>query len=126
MSENNILKEYRCYINKKLLCKASGHWQIEIMNSSNRIINYTWPNRKSQDEGPKWVDFVRFSVDLNCHKCWRLLWRAVGTDLQVEIKCQYCSHISLFSLEAMQSKRFATFPKEQLTAMFKNFDIYTN
>lgn len=44
----NVLKEYRCYINKMLLCKASGIGQVEIMNPSNRMMNYTGPSRKNQ------------------------------------------------------------------------------
>lgn len=106
MSEN-ILKEYRCYVNQKLLCKASGKWQIEIKNPSNRVINYTGPSRINQDIGLKWTAFQQRAVDLNCKCCKRLQWRAVGIDLVIEIKCEYCKNVNLFDIAEINRIRYA-------------------
>ena len=101
-NEHPTLAEYRCYQNGKLLCKAAGNVQIEIINPSNRILNYVGPSRKHQDEGPKGVEFAMKCVDLNCKGCKRLTAKAIGTDGVVEIKCRYCKETTLWDLEKMQ------------------------
>lgn len=111
---NDEMKEYRCYVNNKLLFKAKGEGQVEIMNTTNRILNYTWPSRKSQDIWPKWQDFARYAVDCRCKKCGRFLCRAVGTDLVIEIKCKHCKHVNTFDIAEMERTRLATLSKRQL------------
>ena len=107
------LLEYRCIVSGKLLCKACGDGQIEIMNPENRYLNYTWPSRKGQDIWPKGQEFARFAVDLRCKECWRLQCRAIGTDLVVEVKCKYCHNLNLFNLEEMESLRMNTLSTRQ-------------
>ena len=107
------LNDYRCYLSNRLLCKAAGHGQIEIMNPENRMINYVGPSRTHQDVGPKGQEFQKDAVDLRCKKCKRLQARAIGTDLVVEIKCKYCHETTLHELNKMESSRMATFSTAQ-------------
>ena len=102
------LKEYRCYLSKKLLCKATGVGQIEIINPDNRVVNYTWPSRRHQDIWPKGQEFTQFASDLRCKKCGRLQARAIGTDLFVEIKCKYCHELNMFDLHKIEDARLST------------------
>lgn len=113
----DTLKEYRCYISNRLLCKASWEWQLEIMNADNRILNYVWPNRKHQDIWLKGQNFHSISIDLNCTKCWRLLGRASGLWMVAEIKCNHCHEICLFDTDDIESVRLRTLSSLQL----KNF-----
>ena len=99
---NTVLHEYRCYVSGRLLFKAAGDIQIEIMNPVNRIMNYAGPTRLEQDIGPKGTDFANKCVQLNCHKCTRLLAKAIGVDGVAEIRCRYCKTDSFFDLEKMQ------------------------
>lgn len=105
------LKEYRCFKNSKLLCKAGGEWQIEILNPTNRVMNYTWPSRVHQDRWLKGREFQQHAVDLNCKGCSRLLWRAIGMNLVVETKCRHCKTVTFFDLEVMHSARLAPLSK---------------
>lgn len=105
------LVEYRCYVSGRLLCKARGDGQLEIMNPINRVMNYLGPSRKHQDVGPKGREFLQKSVDLSCKKCSRLLGRAIGTDLLAEIKCKHCHHISLFDIAKIQEFRLRPLSK---------------
>lgn len=107
------LKEYRCYLSKRLLCKAAGNGQIEIMNPENRILNYVWPSRKHQDIWPKGQEFLAKAVDLRCKECVRLQARAIGTDLVVEIKCKYCHTVSLHNLEEIEGLKTRTLSTAQ-------------
>lgn len=116
----NPLKEYRCYLSKKLLCKASWDWQIEIMNNDNRAINYVWPSRVNQDIGLKWQAFINLSVDLRCGECKRLLWRAIWTDLIVEIKCNHCHKLNTISIAELESQRMSTLSLRQREQVIKN------
>lgn len=102
----HTFQEYRCRTNWYLLCKAYGTWQVEIVNPSNRVMNYTWPSRKSQQEWPTGVDFQQYALDMRCQNCRRLLWKAVWTDLVCEIKCSHCKYTTLFEMEKMQESRF--------------------
>ena len=108
-----VFKEYRCYATKRLLCKATWHGQIEVMNPENRVMNYVWPSRISQDIWPKWQEFLNYSVDLNCAECKRLLCRASWTDLVVEIKCQYCHKVNVISVEELENKKLAPLSQSQ-------------
>ena len=110
---NKELVEYRCLQSKRLLCKASGDGQIEIMNPENRFINYTWPSRKHQDIWPKGQAFLSLAVDMRCKECWRLQCRAIGTDLIVEVKCRYCHNVNLFSIEEIERLRAGTLSTKQ-------------
>ena len=103
MTESHtILHEYRCYVSGRLLCKAAGDIQIEIMNPVNRIMNYVGPTRLDQDIGPKGAEFSGKCVHLNCQKCTRLLAKAIGVDGVCEIRCRYCKTDSFFDLEKLQ------------------------
>ena len=57
------LKEYRCYQDGNLLCKAKGEWHIEIQNPKNRVMNYIWPSRKNQYTWPMWQQFTKFCTN---------------------------------------------------------------
>ena len=105
---NMELKEYRCYLTNRLLCKAGGNGQIEIMNPVNRTLNYVWPSRVHQDVWPKGQTFLSLASDLRCSWCGRLQGRAIGTDLMVEIKCKYCHELNLFDLEKIESTKVNT------------------
>ena len=120
MEEQRILKEYRCYVNKKLLCKASWDVQVEIINTSNRITNYTWPSRVSQDIWPKWKDFQQHSIDLHCSGCKRLMWRAIWNDWLVEIKCKYCHSLNLYDVKEIQSGRLNSLSNKQREAVLNS------
>lgn len=117
---NRELKEYRCYINNKLLCKAGWEGQIEIMNNSNRQINYTWPSRKHQDIWPKGVEFQSKSCELRCKWCERLMCRGIWTTLLVEVKCQYCKTMNLFDLADLQKDRLWQLSIERRKIIEKN------
>ncbi len=104
------MKEYRCRISNKLLCKAEWKWEIEIKNPSNRMISYIWPDRPNNDIGLKGIDFQAKSTDLNCTKCGRLQGRAIW-NLKIEIKCKYCHSINLFDTKFLKAKRLAPLPE---------------
>lgn len=114
------MKEYRCPSDKSLLCKASGEGQLEIKNQKTRFVAYTGPSRKHQDTGLKGIEFQQKSVDLKCSKCNRLLARAIGIDMNVEIKCRHCKELSTFSLAEMQKGRFSQLSKIQLERIVKD------
>ena len=123
---NTDLQEFRCYMTKRLLCKASGDGQIEIMNPENRQLNYVGPSRKHQDIWPRWQDFVAMASDLRCSKCKRLLCRAIWTDLVVEVKCKHCHELNLFKLEELESLRLSTMSTVQRTNYTKEKTITMN
>lgn len=98
--EKLVLEEYRCYSNGHLLCRAAGDLQMEIINPTNRVLNYVGPGRESQDIGPKGIDFAQVCFDLNCtnKKCKRLCGKVVGTNGVVEIRCRYCKTTSTWDV----------------------------
>jgi len=120
------LSEYRCYLSKRLLCKATGNGQIEIINPENRALNYVWPSRVHQDIWPRGQEFVEMASDLRCSKCWRLQARAIGTDLVVEIKCKYCHETTLYKLEDIESAKLSTMSTVQRTNYEKEKNIKMN
>lgn len=104
------MQSYYCFQYKNLLCKADGHGEIEIM-SKTRVLNYVGPSRKNQHIGPKGAKFAMDALDLRCHNCKRLLCKARGSDLRVEVKCKHCHELNLFELEKMRNRRLAPLPK---------------
>lgn len=122
---NQEYKEYRCYISNKLLCKARGEGELEIVNPSNRVINYVGPSRVNQDIGKKGVQFKQFSVELRCKNCQKLMGRAIGTELDVEIKCHYCHELNKWELKEIYNKNvlnsISNVNREKMLKQINNF-----
>lgn len=104
------LKEFRHLTNNNLLCKAVWKWHIEIYDKKSRSTVYTWPTRTHNDIWLKGVDFQKYSRDLRCPGCDRLLCRAIGVSLGVQIKCTHCKEVHEFRLKGLYERSFATLP----------------
>ena len=126
MHMNTILKEYRCYVNNKLLFKANGDVQLEIVNPTNRVINYIWPGRKWQDIWPKGTTFQQHSIDLHCKKCKRLLARCISTEWLVETKCKHCHEVTLFDTKEIQAIRLSWLSSKQKEVIIKAKKVLTS
>jgi len=114
------LKEYKCFVSKKVLCRAAGEWQIEILNEDNRFTSYVWESRISQDIWPKWQAFQNLATDLRCKECKRLLGRAISIDSVVEIKCKHCHTINLFDVQVIENARLASLSVSQRALIVEN------
>ena len=116
-------REYRDPISGTLLCKAKGHWHIEVLNKKTRSLQYTWPTRKHHDIWPKWLDFLGLSVELRCPDCNRLLCKAMWVGLKVEIKCTHCKTTPFFEVDDLYNKSRKSLPlkvQENLIMQIKN------
>lgn len=102
--------EYRCRLNNALLFKAKGKGQVEIMNQKNRYLNYLWPNRPHQDQWPKGIQFAQKCFSIHCPWCKRLLCKAIGSTMEIEIKCNYCKTVSTHSLYDLAKKKMINIP----------------
>lgn len=120
MDDTKILQEFRCCVNKRLLCKAHWDGQVEIMNPSNRVVNYVWPTRKSQEFWLRGKDFSAKASTLYCKECKRLLAKAIWTTLVVEIKCRYCHNINLYDLQEIREPRMRQLSSLQKERILEN------
>lgn len=120
MRAKEALWEYRSFVWNNLLCKIGWKlWAVEIMNKSNRILEYVWPSRVSQDLWPKWTEFQQFSRDLHCSNCKKLLWRALWDEMKVEIKCDYCKTINTFDMKEIYNKLYASLSQNSVSLLKK-------
>ena len=107
------MNELRCYNCKKLLCKATGAGEIEIICNGGkkevidgskcncRKINYLICGGISS--GLRGEEFHKRAVDLRC-KCGKVLGKAIG-DLKIESKCKSCNTIRIFDTVLMKAHK---------------------
>lgn len=81
------MQEHRCHNCKRLLYKADGKIEAEVICPGCRIINYL--GRDTSDIGLRGKAFQERSVNHNCPKCNRLLLRSIG-DGKIEVICGRC------------------------------------
>lgn len=95
--------EYRCHNCNRLLYKASGSIDTEVICPGCRRINY--PHRSDDPAfGLRGKDFQMKAMDLTCPVTHKLLLRVIG-DGVLEVESRYCAKTWIFDTVSVRMGR---------------------
>lgn len=93
------MNDFRCHNCNRLLYKANGDVEVEVICPKCRRINY--PSRADDCVGFRGKDFQARAIKHVCCNCLRLQFLSIGSG-DIETKCGACHKINSYNTDSMR------------------------